>query len=79
MKNGTYISQVDVLITTPGRLVDHIKKTDGFSLSSLRFLVIDEADRSNDWLQYIPFPHSKPPMLTVENLRQRYLFILHFL
>lgn len=36
---------VDVLITTPGRLVDHIRQTEGFSLRHLQWLVVDEADR----------------------------------
>lgn len=38
-------SAVDILICTPGRLVDHLDKTPGFTLQHLRFLVIDEADR----------------------------------
>ncbi|WFC99469.1 RNA helicase [Malassezia yamatoensis] len=42
--NG-YSSNVDVLIATPGRLVDHIRDTPGFTLQYLRYLVIDEADR----------------------------------
>lgn len=37
--------QVDILVTTPGRLVDHLDETPGFTLEHLRFLVIDEADR----------------------------------
>ncbi|EZG10921.1 hypothetical protein H106_00485 [Trichophyton rubrum CBS 735.88] len=36
---------VDILICTPGRLVDHIRSTKGFTLDSLEWLVIDEADR----------------------------------
>jgi ATP-dependent RNA helicase DDX51/DBP6 len=36
---------IDVLVATPGRLIDHLDKTPGFSLQHLRFLVIDEADR----------------------------------
>ncbi|KAJ5088886.1 hypothetical protein N7456_012502 [Penicillium angulare] len=36
---------VDILICTPGRLVDHIRYTKGFTLKSLEWLVIDEADR----------------------------------
>lgn len=36
---------VDILICTPGRLVDHIRHTKGFTLGHLQWLVIDEADR----------------------------------
>ncbi len=32
-------------LATPGRLVDHLENTKGFNLRSLRFLVMDEADR----------------------------------
>jgi ATP-dependent RNA helicase DDX51/DBP6 len=39
------ISAVDILICTPGRLLDHIQYTEGFTLQHLRFLVLDEADR----------------------------------
>lgn len=40
-----YNSKVDVLICTPGRLVDHINHTAGFSLDFVRWLVVDEADK----------------------------------
>ncbi|KAJ5683001.1 hypothetical protein N7462_006166 [Penicillium macrosclerotiorum] len=44
-----YIQQaepnIDILICTPGRLVDHIRYTKGFTLKHLEWLVIDEADR----------------------------------
>ena len=32
-------SKVDILIATPGRLIDHLSKTQNFSLQHLRFLV----------------------------------------
>jgi hypothetical protein len=32
-------SQVDIVITTPGRLVDHLHGTPGFTLQHLRYLV----------------------------------------
>ena len=38
-------SAVDILVCTPGRLIDHLDSTPGFTLQHLRFLVIDEADR----------------------------------
>ncbi|KAI0846460.1 P-loop containing nucleoside triphosphate hydrolase protein [Daldinia vernicosa] len=40
-----YKSKVDILICTPGRLVEHIKYTPGFSLDFVRWLVVDEADK----------------------------------
>ncbi|PTB39929.1 uncharacterized protein TrAFT101_005034 [Trichoderma asperellum] len=38
-------SKVDILICTPGRLVEHIDQTPGFTLSYIRWLVVDEADK----------------------------------
>ncbi|XP_058137168.1 ATP-dependent RNA helicase DDX51 isoform X2 [Dasypus novemcinctus] len=43
-----YRCLADIVVATPGRLVDHIDQTPGFSLQQLRFLVIDEADRMID-------------------------------
>jgi ATP-dependent RNA helicase DDX51/DBP6 len=40
-----YDSGVDILICTPGRLVEHIEQTTGFLLNAVRWLVIDEADQ----------------------------------
>jgi ATP-dependent RNA helicase DDX47/RRP3 len=34
-----------VVVATPGRLVDHLENTRGFSLKKLKYLVMDEADR----------------------------------
>lgn len=38
-------SKADILICTPGRLLEHIHSTPGFTLQHVRFLVLDEADR----------------------------------
>lgn len=37
-----------VIVATPGRLQDHLENTKGFSLRSLQYLVMDEADRLLD-------------------------------
>ncbi|KAG8642513.1 DEAD-box ATP-dependent RNA helicase 10 isoform X2 [Manihot esculenta] len=34
-----------IIVVTPGRLVDHLSNTKGFSLRTLKYLVLDEADR----------------------------------
>lgn len=34
-----------IIVATPGRLVDHLENTKGFNMRSLKFLVMDEADR----------------------------------
>ena len=52
------ISKVDILICTPGRLVEHLKSTPGFSLEYVRWLVVDEADKLLDqsfqqWLEMV--------------------------
>lgn len=37
-----------VIVATPGRIVDHLENTKGFSLRNLHYLVMDEADRLLD-------------------------------
>ncbi|KAI4833662.1 P-loop containing nucleoside triphosphate hydrolase protein, partial [Aureobasidium sp. EXF-8845] len=44
----TYSSAVDLLICTPGRLVEHLTATAGFTLDHVEWLVVDEADRLLD-------------------------------
>ncbi|XP_055608395.1 probable ATP-dependent RNA helicase Dbp73D [Uranotaenia lowii] len=56
--NGEYMAKVDIVVTTAGRLVEHLNSTEGFTLKDLRFLIIDEADRvmdqiQNDWLYHL--------------------------
>lgn len=53
-----YRPKVDVLICTPGRLVEHLKVTPGFTLEHLKWLIIDEADKLLDqsfqqWLETV--------------------------
>jgi len=38
-------SGVDILVSTPGRLVDHLERTKGFTLEHLQFIIVDEVDR----------------------------------
>jgi ATP-dependent RNA helicase DDX49/DBP8 len=46
MKQSLALAQhPHVVIATPGRLADHIKSTDTFSLKKIKFIVLDEADR----------------------------------
>lgn len=35
----------DILIATPGRLIDHLHNCPSFHLSSIEVLILDEADR----------------------------------
>lgn len=37
-----------IVVATPGRLLDHLENTKGFSLRTLKYLVLDEADRILD-------------------------------
>lgn len=37
-----------IIVATPGRIVDHLENTRGFNLRTLKYLVLDEADRLLD-------------------------------
>jgi ATP-dependent RNA helicase DDX51/DBP6 len=50
-------SRVDIIVSTGGRLVEHLFFTKNFDLKNLKFLVIDEADHAmaqihNDWYHH---------------------------
>jgi len=36
---------VNIIISTPGRMVDHLEKTENFKLDKVKWVVLDEADR----------------------------------
>jgi superfamily II DNA/RNA helicase len=42
------VKGVNILVATPGRLLDHLANTQGFNFQRLQILVIDEADRILD-------------------------------
>ncbi|XP_062009870.1 DEAD-box ATP-dependent RNA helicase 10-like isoform X1 [Rosa rugosa] len=55
--------QPHIIVATPGRLLHHLTKTRGFSLGTIKYLVLDEADRllgeefektTNEILKVIP-------------------------
>ncbi|XP_037126740.1 ATP-dependent RNA helicase DDX51 isoform X3 [Syngnathus acus] len=47
-RGGVRRCLADIVVATPGRLVDHITKNSGLCLHHLRFLIIDEADKMID-------------------------------
>lgn len=55
------VPKVDVLFCTPGRLVEHLISTPGFSLPNIRWLVVDEADKllGQSFQQWLPTIMSK--------------------
>ncbi|KAF2202352.1 ATP-dependent rRNA helicase RRP3 [Delitschia confertaspora ATCC 74209] len=61
-----------VIVATPGRLLDHLENTKGFSLKHLKYLVMDEADRLLD-LDFGPILDKILKVLPREG-RRTYLF-----
>ncbi|KAJ0098832.1 hypothetical protein Patl1_20841 [Pistacia atlantica] len=60
-----------ITVATPGRLMDHLTNTKGFSLATLKYLVLDEADR----LLNEEFEKSLDEILNViPHSRRTYLF-----
>ncbi|PMD63562.1 DEAD-domain-containing protein [Hyaloscypha bicolor E] len=60
-----------IIVATPGRLLDHLENTKGFSLRLLKYLVMDEADRLLD-LDFGPILDKILKVLPRE--RRTYLF-----
>ncbi|PYI14311.1 ATP-dependent rRNA helicase rrp3 [Aspergillus violaceofuscus CBS 115571] len=59
-----------VIVATPGRLLDHLENTKGFSLKNLKYLVLDEADRLLD----LDFGPILDKLLRLLPRRKTYLF-----
>ncbi|KAL9576405.1 MAG: hypothetical protein Q9212_007121, partial [Teloschistes hypoglaucus] len=78
-----YVSNVDILICTPGRLIEHIRHTRGFNLDRIQWLVIDEADRlldedSQQWVDIvIPALEHQKPLTNLETERLKRFHLLH--
>ena len=73
-----YHSAVDVLVVTPGRVLEHLSSTLGFSLAHLEWLVLDEADKLLDqqydgFLQMINDEISRPRWDKEQDARECYL------
>ncbi|KAG9549635.1 P-loop containing nucleoside triphosphate hydrolase protein, partial [Aureobasidium melanogenum] len=81
---STYNSAADLLICTPGRLVEHLTATAGFTLDHVEWLVVDEADRLLDqsfqeWVAKVtaaldnqkPIPTPSPETAALRHLMPR--------
>lgn len=68
------VKGVNLLVCTPGRLLDHLQNTNGFVFKNLKCLTIDEADRilqigfEEDMKQIIKLlPKGAPPSLPLRS------------
>lgn len=48
MQESSLRKSPDVVVATPGRLIDHLQNTPSFTLDSIEVLILDEADRMLD-------------------------------
>lgn len=58
---------LNILVATPGRMVDHLEHTETMDLSNVRWLVLDEGDR----LMELGFEQDIQKIISVLNLRSR--------
>lgn len=74
----TYESAVDILVATPGRLLEHLGVTLGFNLAYLEWLILDEADKLIDqqyhgFLDAINKELERPHTEREQDAREKYL------
>lgn len=75
---STHTSAVDLLVCTPGRLLEHLGSTLGFSIASVSWVVIDEADKLLDqqydgFLQRLDEELTKQRPDEEQDAREKYL------
>ncbi|KEQ59649.1 ATP-dependent RNA helicase dbp7 [Aureobasidium melanogenum CBS 110374] len=58
---------LNILVATPGRLVDHLEHTERLDVSNVRWLVLDEGDR----LMELGFENDIQKIVSLMNLRMR--------
>ncbi|XP_077506174.1 putative ATP-dependent RNA helicase Dbp73D [Amblyomma americanum] len=62
------VSLADIVVATPGRLLDHVRKTPGFNLHLLKFFVLDEADRVIEDVQTTLIPEVEQAVFGADKL-----------
>ncbi len=58
---------VDIVIATPGKLVEYIKTNPSFNIQNLQYLVVDEADKLllqsfDNWIHVVYNQHTQSPL-----------------
>ena len=71
--------KVDIVITTPGRLVEQIKNNPAFDIQDLQYLVVDEADKLllqsyNNWIHVL---YSRLDELPKSSFEHRGGYVIH--
>ncbi|KAL9628522.1 MAG: hypothetical protein Q9164_007240, partial [Protoblastenia rupestris] len=67
-----YRSKVDILVCTPGRLVEHMQSTKGFNVHDVKWFIVDEVDKLlaesfHEWVNVIMSQlEYMPPLSAIE-------------